>query len=242
MGKVIDLTGQRFGHLVVTGFNRKENKVYYWNCQCDCGRAKVVRSSTLRGSCLNKPGPCKCKGIEENKQNWVGKRSGMMEVVEERRNTGKGLVLICRCDCGVTKEVGAKSFKIGKTRSCGCSTKAFLSKANSVHGKGDSPEYEMLRRIKHKSKQYGIRFNLDISDIHIPEFCPLLGIPLRTNNGTPKFDSASLDKIDPALGYVRGNVWVISLKANQMKSNASLEEVKLLATNFEKKIKEGLNG
>lgn len=42
----------------------------------------------------------------------------------------------------------------------------------------------------------------------------------------------SLDKIIPKLGYVKGNVWVVSNKANRIKSNATIEELELLVKNL----------
>lgn len=45
----------------------------------------------------------------------------------------------------------------------------------------------------------------------------------------PNEDSPSIDKVIPELGYVRGNVWVISNKANRIKNNATLEELKLFS-------------
>ena len=37
----------------------------------------------------------------------------------------------------------------------------------------------------------------------------------------------------PELGYIKGNVWVISNKANRIKNNATLEELRLLVKNLE---------
>lgn len=48
MGKSIDLTGQRFGHLVViaeAGRDRSQHRL--WLCQCNCGNQTVVRGSNL---------------------------------------------------------------------------------------------------------------------------------------------------------------------------------------------------
>lgn len=50
MGKVIDLTGRRFGRLVVLSISpRKEGRNQYWLCRCDCGCVKSVRGDLLRG-------------------------------------------------------------------------------------------------------------------------------------------------------------------------------------------------
>ena len=62
----------------------------------------------------------------------------------------------------------------------------------------------------------------------IPESCPILGIPLfmgtRHNPNSP-----SLDRVDNTLGYVKGNVQVISYRANALKKDASIKELKGLA-------------
>jgi len=58
------------------------------------------------------------------------------------------------------------------------------------------------------------------------EACPILKIPLQYANGKLCDNSATLDKFDVSKGYVPGNVWIISDKANRMKSDATLEELK----------------
>ena len=47
-----------------------------------------------------------------------------------------------------------------------------------------------------------------------------------------KFDSPTIDKLIPSLGYTKGNVWVISRRANMIKSDATLEELELLVGNL----------
>jgi hypothetical protein len=64
----------------------------------------------------------------------------------------------------------------------------------------------------------------------IPDTCPLLGIRLEKNKRKgPKATSPSLDRIDPGQGYVAGNVWVISYRANAIKNDASPEELEMIA-------------
>jgi hypothetical protein len=91
----------------------------------------------------------------------------------------------------------------------------------------------ILERAKRRSKKYNLPFNIDISDIIIPEFCPVLEIKLERNyGGSANDNSPSLDKIIPYLGYVKGNIRVISHKANTMKNNATEEELKLFCKNI----------
>lgn len=72
--------------------------------------------------------------------------------------------------------------------------------------------------LKCRAKKEGIPFNITLEDLEIPEVCPVLGIPLKgwseNNVGGYKDDSPSIDKFIPELGYVKGNVSVISFKAN----------------------------
>ena len=75
-----------------------------------------------------------------------------------------------------------------------------------------------------------------------PKRCPILNIPLKVgklkdSNGGGTDNSPSLDRIDNNKGYVKGNLQIISRKANQMKSNANFEEIEMLYK-YMKKIKE----
>jgi hypothetical protein len=54
----------------------------------------------------------------------------------------------------------------------------------------------------------------------MPDYCPILGIPLFPGKGHSWSFSPTLDRVDNTLGYVPGNVWIISALANQMKSSA----------------------
>ena len=85
----------------------------------------------------------------------------------------------------------------------------------------------MWSRAKYRSKRSGVPFNIDHCDIVIPAICPVLGIPIRPAKGHGGHDdnSPSLDRIIPSLGYVKGNVRVISQRANLLKSNATVEEL-----------------
>lgn len=85
----------------------------------------------------------------------------------------------------------------------------------------------MIRHAKRRATIKGLPFNLTESDIVIPTFCPALGLPLVKNFGgtTGSDNSPSLDRIVAHRGYVRGNVIVISYKANRIKSNATPAEL-----------------
>ena len=81
---------------------------------------------------------------------------------------------------------------------------------------------------KARAKKRGLAFDEDLTDLSIPSHCPILGIPIVKGQVKSGPHSPSLDKIIPHLGYVKGNRWFISNRANAMKSDATLEEMVLL--------------
>jgi len=74
---------------------------------------------------------------------------------------------------------------------------------------------------KQRAKDRGLIFDLEKSDIVIPEQCPILHVPFKRKTQY----AATLDRIDPAKGYTKDNVWVISKKANVMKNDATKDEL-----------------
>ncbi len=87
------------------------------------------------------------------------------------------------------------------------------------------PERCLIRAAKKRAELRGTEFSLVETDITIPEFCPILGIPLKKGEGKLWANSPTLDEIIPTMGYKKGNVQVISSKANTMKHNATPEEL-----------------
>lgn len=88
----------------------------------------------------------------------------------------------------------------------------------------------MLRTARAKAARAGVPFGLSLEDIHIPDRCPVFPeIRLSRSTGGAHYASPSLDRLIPQLGYVPGNVAVISLFANRLKSNASPAELRRLA-------------
>lgn len=87
----------------------------------------------------------------------------------------------------------------------------------------------LLGAARRRAAANGIPFDLTVDDFEIPEFCPVLGVKLIKGRDKASPDSATLDRIEPALGYVAGNVQVISRRANMMKSDASADELRRFA-------------
>lgn len=93
------------------------------------------------------------------------------------------------------------------------------------------PRRKMLYAARNRAKKSGLECTLTLEDIVIPELCPVLGIPLFASAGGGKRpptmleNSPSLDRINNDKGYTPDNIRVISMRANNLKSDATLEEL-----------------
>ena len=241
--KKIDLTGQRFGMLTIIS---RADKPEHWNAACDCGGIKTIRWSSLRKGvglhCSNHPRAGLGRTLK-----ILGKKFGRLTVIGYIGNDKKrGSIWTVRCDCGVIKNLVGSQFSAPDrhTQSCGCLRDERRIESHTTHGEtkdGEwSPRYYLWSNAKGRAAKKGIPFNIDLEDITIPETCPLLGIPMfsGTRESGPIRNSPTLDRIYPEKGYVKGNVWVVSYKANTMKSDATPTEVRLLAENLTRKINE----
>lgn len=96
--------------------------------------------------------------------------------------------------------------------------------------------HALWTQLKASANKRNIPFTLkptDIDEIGIPIVCPVLGIPLYFHRSRVQDDSISFDRIDSTQGYCLGNVIVVSYRANRLKSDASLDELKKITQFYE---------
>ena len=108
----------------------------------------------------------------------------------------------------------------------------------------------MCRSARYRAEKKILPFNLtqqDIADVWPKDdYCPALRIPLRVRPGSkiPTNNSPNLDRIIPRLGYVKGNIAVVSKLANSIMSSARPSEVIKVGKWFDEKyyeVKDKLN-
>ena len=120
MGKLIDLTGQRFGKLTVLKRGKDKNKRASWICQCDCGEIKEIRGDNLRNG-ISKSCGCEKKGISGIKKDLSGKKFGKLTVIKySHTEEGGQSFWECECECGNKIIVRGSQLVRKKTQSCGC--------------------------------------------------------------------------------------------------------------------------
>lgn len=93
----------------------------------------------------------------------------------------------------------------------------------------EDPKWAILQNKKSNAKRAGIEFDIEIEDLDWPTHCPALGVELKYGGGRFDDATASIDRICPNKGYVKGNVQILSAMANRIKTNATAEQVMLVA-------------
>lgn len=140
MGKMIDITGQKFGNLLVlSNAGKKDGKCYYWHCLCDCGKEIDVIGTSLRNGNTKSCGCQKYSGLkkynlEQSETHFIplGTKFGKLTVIEDlgfkpaytgslkNRRWYK-----CLCDCGNDCEASGNQLTQNSKLSCG---KCLISK------------------------------------------------------------------------------------------------------------------
>lgn len=130
-----DITGQRFGKLIVTGpagygWNGRQ-KISLWECRCDCGNICAVPGYLLKSG---RRKSCGC--IRSTPDQLIGKRFGKLTVIAEDLDNNTTLhKVICRCECGREKSVAIRDLKNGRITSCGCDKVSSRKHENNVESR-----------------------------------------------------------------------------------------------------------
>ena len=136
MGKLKDLTGQRFGKLTVIGpTEKRKGTSVVWRCKCDCGKETLVAAGSLVSGNTKS---CGCLRFEARgklreialfaSKDIAGQRFGKLVAIEPTKERKYGYVMWrCRCDCGNEKYVAAGNLVSGGVKSCGCGHKKNLT-------------------------------------------------------------------------------------------------------------------
>ena len=232
MGKFIDLSGQRFGRLVVRCRTQNTNngKVQFI-CDCDCGNETIAESYRLRHGeklscgCLNsgvyiENGFNRSRRVDYNKprkHDLIGKRFGKLTVIsqdQDRQNyRSRGIRWKCICDCGNETVVRSDLLLSGETKSCGCLIVELIKAKppHKTHGATCGGKWERLYRI-HQSmlarteKAYSISYKrYGARGIKVcDEWHDYITFKnWALNNGYA--DNLSIDRIDNYKGYYPEN-------------------------------------
>lgn len=108
---------------------------------------------------------------------------------------------------------------------------AYLTE-NRLRRRAQAVQRTLVRSARRRASERGLPFDLHEDDLTIPKVCPVLGIRIETPERRagerlgPRDRSPSLDREVPEKGYVKENVNVISWRANKLKADASVGELR----------------
>ena len=166
MGRIKDLTNQRFGKLTVLEItDERKNRQVVWKCQCDCGKITYVVGQALR---TNHTTSCGCSRKDcKNVKNLIGQRFSKLIVVERAgSNDSQEALWKCKCDCGNERICSSKQLKRMEIRSC-TQCKNYASKGEEVvanlliqHGINFIREYTFKDLLSKNG--YNLRFDFGV--------------------------------------------------------------------------------
>lgn len=141
--------------------------------------------------------------------------------------------------CGKTFDYkgGINHFNRNKNHYCSNRCQSDHNKTHGLATKGNADKrYKIWCGSKKRAKIKGIEFDLKPTDIpQIPKYCPVLGIKIKANTTHKPLDSSpSIDRIDSTKGYVKGNIRIISNRANRIKADATVEELRKVLEDYER--------
>ncbi len=158
-------------------------------------------------------------------QNLIGQIfTNLTVVASEGVDEGGNALWKCVCLCGRHLTTRTVRLRSGEAKSCGCMP---------VLTGGKESIYRLWSNARSRARRDGLPFTITQTDIVIPERCPILGMKLQTGARQAIDASPSLDQIRHGQGYTPNNIWVISHRANTIKNNATLDELKKLVAVLE---------
>jgi hypothetical protein len=94
----------------------------------------------------------------------------------------------------------------------------------------NNPHISHLSNAKQRAKKFGLEYDLDKEWFYssLTEHCPVFGTKFSDGK-----NNVSIDRIIPERGYIKSNCRLISHRANTIKNDATLEELKLLVQYLE---------
>lgn len=123
-----------------------------------------------------------------------------------------------------------KDLSKGRRANCKkCSaTKAKIERERRKNNWKYKPSLAMFNNSKQRAKNSNLEHSLTLEDIVIPDYCPVLGIKLETGDRKNHYNAPSIDRIDNTKGYTKDNIFIMSIKANFLKKDGTLDDLIML--------------
>lgn len=132
----------------------------------------------------------------------------------------------CKCKNIIDEEVNEIGF-LPKKRRKSKHEKIEISLFENTKEVEEKYIKKMLASAKKRALEKNLEFDLELCDVELPRYCPILGIPLYTSKLNSDF-SPSIDRINNLKGYIKNNINIISTRANRIKNDSTFDEIEKL--------------
>ena len=162
------------------------------------------------------------------KQDLTGRRFGRLTVIAEAGRKRGGVLWLCRCDCGVEKEIMSATLLNGTTVSCGC----YNRDINTKHDKSHSKLYSIYQCMKDRCtnpnaqewERYGGR-GIKVCDEWLKDKAEFFDWALANGYEEAERGRCTLDRIDNDGDYSPQNCRWVTMKeqARNRSNNVNIE-------------------
>lgn len=151
-GKAQDLTGMRFGKLVVIERAGSVNHKATWLCRCDCGQYKIAKAENLKKGDTKSCGCSSniCGRTPSNALELAGMRFGRLTVLKQLDSANYRTTWLCECDCGNIVNVTGTALTSGRKQSCGCLQSESRYEHSRKHGDGGTRLYNVWKTMRQR--------------------------------------------------------------------------------------------
>lgn len=220
---VQDISGHRFGRLLVQEFDYSDGKQVYWKCLCDCGNV-IIKNRTI----LNNGDAKSCGCLLPRITGMIGKKFGRLTVQELVKAKKGQKWYSCVCECGVEKVIDGHSLRRGHTTSCGCLQPEVASKLK-VTNRNEQQKYASYRsgaNVRNLSFDLSYKEFIELT----AQNCHYCGSEpnnkMSTKNRKDDFVYNGIDRLNNTLGYSKENCVPCCKLCNRIKGIRSTEDFK----------------
>lgn len=210
-----NLVGKKFGNWTVLDHTpiSKTDTDTKWLCRCDCGYEKYVRRGVLKNGATKKCARCFNRLFVD----ISGQKIGRWTILGQKESH-IGVLWECICDCGFERDI--RSCEFGLLGRNGCKKCAGYSGYKDISG-------SYFAQTKKGAKSRDLAFSITIHEmwdkfVSQDKKCALSGVSLmlsRAYSRNAEDQTASIDRIDSSIGYVKNNIQWVHKDVNRLKNH-----------------------
>jgi len=218
-----DIIGKKLFKLTVLSISKTtdKDKHTFYECQCECGKIRTIRRSSLIAGTTKTCGKCFIS------KDLSGQKFGQLQVIKFLKKEKEKVYWECLCECGKIKDTYTSLLMTGRMTHCGCNKKEmpYGYRHGNWHGFAEISQ-RYWKTLEKGAITRKLEFSINKKDtwnlfLKQNRKCALSGVELIFATNKLSDQTASLDRIDSSKGYTEDNVQWIHKDLQSMKMNQS---------------------